>query len=64
MFERIVVLLDGSEAAEGAVNPACAIARRVGGKIILLHSIVTEPRLITNVVYGVIWPGKSIAQLE
>ncbi len=64
MFERIVVLLDGSEAAEGAVDPACAIARRVGGKIILLHSIVTEPRLITHVGYGVIWPDKSIAQLE
>jgi nucleotide-binding universal stress UspA family protein len=64
MFERIVVLLDGSEVAEGAISPALEIARGVGAKVILLHGIPTGPRLVTDAGYGLIWPDKSLAQLE
>jgi nucleotide-binding universal stress UspA family protein len=41
MYRRIVVPLDGSEVAEGALGPAVTLAQRIGAEIELLQ-VVTE----------------------
>ena len=43
MFERILVALDGSKAAEAALGPAAALAERLGSSLILLHVIEARP---------------------
>ncbi len=39
MFEHLLVPLDGSAAAEGALPVAAAVARKTGGRVTLLHLI-------------------------
>lgn len=43
MFERILVALDGSKAAEAALGPAAALAEKLGSSLILLHVIEKRP---------------------
>lgn len=38
MFARILVPLDGSAMAEGAVKGACALIDRVGGEVVLCQN--------------------------
>jgi len=46
MFTRVVIPLDGSELAEQALAPACRIAERFGGELLLLRVVTPERPLV------------------
>lgn len=47
MFEKILVPLDGSEHSKRALEEAVQIAKKVGGKITLIHVFSVSPFAVT-----------------
>lgn len=64
MFNKILVPLDGSELAERALDPALALGRTDGSDVILLRVLSLEPRQLSTVGYGVVWPDQPLERLQ
>lgn len=58
MFDKILVPLDGSVAAERALEPALQLARLVEGELLLLHSLAAVQRTMPDFgwEYAWLWP--------
>jgi nucleotide-binding universal stress UspA family protein len=61
MIERIIVPLNGSEAAEAAVGPAENIARRFGAGMTLLRAYGNMPDFTFMALQADRWPGPEAA---
>lgn len=60
MFDKVLVPLDGSELAEGSLDPAFGVVRRPGGKVILLHVPVFRPVMVPGTAgYGLVLPEQA-----
>ena len=60
MFDKVLVPLDGSELAEGSLDPALAIVRRPGGVVILLHIPIFRPVMVPGTAgYGLVLPEQA-----
>lgn len=60
MFDKVLVPLDGSELAEGSLDPALAIIHRPGGKVILLNVPVYRPVMVPGTAgYGLVLPEQT-----
>ena len=60
MFDKVLVPLDGSELAEGSLDPALTIVRRPGGEVILLHVPIFRPVMVPGTAgYGLVLPEQA-----
>lgn len=60
MFDKVLVPLDGSELAEGSLDPALAIVRRPGGEVVLLSVPVFRPIMVPGTAgYGLVLPEQA-----
>jgi nucleotide-binding universal stress UspA family protein len=57
-FRRILVPLDGTEAAEAALAPAAALARQFGAGLLLFRVVVPAPVLVQN------WVASAVSAME
>ena len=62
MFKKVMVPLDGSELAEQALAPACRIAEKFGGELLLVR-VVTAEHSLPTLAYRAARPDGSATQL-
>lgn len=64
MFSRILVAVDGSQAAERALESAIDLAKKYGGKLIILHVVLQKLYAVTPTEAGVLTPTVFVSETQ